>query len=106
MLSLDLSTARERRLYVDAMFYCLARGMVSDHAACGDLIATILRLSPVKFAAIEETVLTSRIARIVQRFRLGAIDAVASRDDTFRLLEAAAEGDVADLRASGVLADA
>ncbi len=106
MISLELSTPGERRLYVDAMFYCLSRGMVSDHAACGDLLRTALRLSAVVFAPAEETALTRHIAETVQRFRLGATNAVSSRDTMFDLLEAAAKGQVGDLRAFGVLADA
>jgi len=106
MFHIEMSTAAERRLYVDAMFYCLSRGILSDHAACNDVAAAVLELSPVRFAPAEAGLLTRRVAEILQRFRLGASQGVDAREDICALLEAAAKTDIGDLRAAGLLADA
>lgn len=106
MTKINLQTEIERRLYVEALFQCLDRHLITEQDACQDLTAILLSLTELKFSGLEERTLVRRVTGVVRAYHTGIIDRLAARASFEGLLDAAARNDFAFFRDSRVLNDA
>ncbi len=106
MTEYTLSSAAERRLYVEAVFQCLDRHMISEYDACRDMKTLILSATSLTFGLAEERALTRRLAGVVHAYQSRQISQQAARTSFEGLLEAAVRNDVAFFTQSRVMNDA
>lgn len=106
MTEYTLSSAAERQLYVEAVFQCLDRHMISEYDACRDMKTLILSVTSLTFGLAEERALTRRLTGVVHAYQSRQISQQAARASFEGLLEAAVRNDVAFFTQSRVMNDA
>lgn len=95
MTAYILSSAAERQHYVEGIFQCLDRHMISEYDACRDMKTLILSLTSLSFDLAEERALTRRLAGVLRAYQSKGISQQAARTHFEDVVEAAVRNDAA-----------
>ena len=93
MTEYTLSSAEERQHYVEGIFLCLDRHLISEYDACRDVKTLILSLTSLTFSLAEERALTRRLAGVLRAYQSREISQQVARSNFEGLVEAAVRND-------------
>jgi hypothetical protein len=106
MTGYTLNSAAERQHYVEGIFQCLDRHMISEYDACRDMKTLILSLTSLTFDLAEERALIRRLAGVLRAYQSKGISQQAARTHFEDAVEAAVRNDAAYFAQPGTMTDA